>query len=345
MPDSEGAAPQTFDELVGTLQRNFGALTPAQKLLAERVMSDPEGTAFMTITELAAAVGVNEATVVRFAASLGLDGYPGLARLCRERLREQAQLLRRFGNLEQLGSDGRDPLDLAIVFDQANIARTFSRIDRLSWNGAVEALATAPAVHVVGLRKCYAPAFLLGYLLRLVRNDVSVLTPGVGTLTDDLRQLRPEDCFVGIAIHRYTADTVRAFRWAQRVGATTIALTDNPSSPLAIRATHTFYIDTAGVAVLRSVTAFTSLVQALVTAVAAQRAEARSALLVEEELLESFGTYTADESSPPSQTAAQAAAKQAAAKRPVGMRATKQAADRAKGAGRASARPADRHTR
>jgi len=304
MPRPGHTPPQTFDELVGTLQQAFATLTPAQKLLAERVMSDPEGTAFMTITELASAVGVNEATVVRFATNLGLDGYPGLARLCRERLREQAQLLRRFSNLEQLGADSRDPLDLAITFDQANIARTFSRVDRSSWTAAVTALASARAVQVMGLRKCYAPAFLLGYLLRLVRDDVEVLTPAAGTLTDELRHLRAEDCFVGIAIHRYTADTVRAVRWAQRVGATTIALTDNPSSPLAIRATHTFYVDTTGVAVLRSVAAFTSLVQALATAVAMRRGtDVPSALRAEEELLETFGTYAVDEPLPPPLTA------------------------------------------
>jgi DNA-binding MurR/RpiR family transcriptional regulator len=296
MPGPERVAPQTFDELVVVLQRDFDRLTPAQKLLAERVMSDPEGTAFMTVNELAAAVNVNEATVVRFASSLGLDGYPGLARLCRERLREQAQLLHRYRNLEQLGADSRDLLDLAVTFDQANIARTFSRIDRASWTAAVTALATAPTVQVIGLRKCHAPAFLLGYLLGLVRENVSVLTPGPGTLTDDLRHLRAGDCFVAIAIHRYTADTVRAFRWAQRIGATTIALTDNPTSPLASGATHTFFVDTAGVSVLRSVTAFTSLTQALGTAVSVERgAGVRSALLVKEELLAALNTYAEEE--------------------------------------------------
>jgi DNA-binding MurR/RpiR family transcriptional regulator len=300
MPPPGDNAPRTFDELLVALQQGFAALTPSQKLLAERVMSDPEGTAFMSISELAAAVGVNEATVVRFATSLGLSGYPGLTRLCRDRLREQAQLLHRFSNLEQLDGGTRDPLDLAITFDQANIARTFSRIDRSSWAAAVGILASAPRVQVMGLRKCQAVAFLLGYLLRLVREDVETPTPGAGTLTDDLRRLRPGDCFVGISIHRYSAETVKAFRWAQRVGATTIALTDNPSSPLAMRATHTFYVDTTGVAVLRSLTAFTSLVQALATAVAAERGtDVRSALLSEEELLESFGAYFAEETRPP----------------------------------------------
>ena len=296
MPAGHDRPPRTFDELIGALQQTFASLTPSQKLLAERVMSDPEGTAFMTISEMAAAVGVNEATVVRFATSLGLSGYPGLTRLCQQRLREQAQLLHRFANLEQLGDGNRDPLELALEFDRANLMRTFARIDRSSWAAAVHALATAARVQVMGLRKCHSVAFLLGYLLRLVRDDVEVPTPAAGTLTDDLRRLRRGDCFVGISIHRYSADTVKAFRWAQRVGATTIALTDNPSSPLALNATHTFYVDTAGVAVLRSVTAFTALAQALATAVATERGtDVRSGLRVEEDLLEFYGVYAADD--------------------------------------------------
>ncbi|MGW0710720.1 MurR/RpiR family transcriptional regulator [Streptomyces sp. NPDC002643] len=69
-------SPQTYDELLSVLHRRGDSLTRAQRLLADRVMADPEGVAFMTVSELAAAVGVNEATVVRFATSLGLDGYP-----------------------------------------------------------------------------------------------------------------------------------------------------------------------------------------------------------------------------------------------------------------------------
>ncbi|MCQ4082526.1 MurR/RpiR family transcriptional regulator [Streptomyces sp. RB6PN25] len=287
---------QTFDDLATALRERSGKLSPAQKRLAERVMSDPEGVAFMTVTELAATVGVNESTVVRFATSLGLDGYPGLTRLCRERLREQAQLLRRFSQLEAVTGDvgrSRDPLELAMAFDQANIARSLARVDRDSWAEAAKALSSAPRVHVLGLRKCHAPAYLLGYLLRMLRDDVATVPATAGMLTDDLRRVRAGDCFVGIAIHRYSADTVRGFHWAKRQGATTIALTDNQGSPLVPDADQSFFIDTAGVSVLRSMTAFTSLVQALATEVATELgAEARSRLLGEEELLGFLGVYT-----------------------------------------------------
>ncbi|MGW8376633.1 MurR/RpiR family transcriptional regulator [Streptomyces sp. ODS28] len=286
------SAPRTYDELLDELRRRGSALTRSQRLLADRLMADPEGVAFMTVSELAAAVGVNEATVVRFATGLGLEGYPGLTRLCRERLREQAQLLRRYESLERLGAGEEDLVEQSAALDRANVARTFARIAPAVWESAVDALATAPRVHIMGLRKCHAPAYLLGYLLRLLREEVVTLGAGAGTLTDELRTVREGDCFVAMSIHRYAAETVRAAEWARGRGARCVALTDNPSSPLAASADQVFYVDAAGPSVLRSLTAFTSLTQALSAAVAAQLGhEARSSLLQEETLLKEFHTY------------------------------------------------------
>jgi DNA-binding MurR/RpiR family transcriptional regulator len=289
---SSPSAPRTYDELLAELHRRGPALTRSQRLLADRVLADPEGIAFMTVSELAAAVGVNEATVVRFAAGLGLDGYPGLTRLCRERLREQAQLLRRYSSLEQLSSEEGDLLERTVALDRANIARTFARIDPAVWDAAVHALAEAPRVHVMGLRKCHAPALLLGYLLRMLREDVETVTGASGALTDELRRVRKDDCFVALSIHRYSADTVHAMDWARDQGARCVALTDNPASPLAPSADQVFYVDASGPSVLRSLTAFTALVQAMAAGVAQLRGHrARSSLLQEEELLERFRVY------------------------------------------------------
>ncbi|WP_190821544.1 MurR/RpiR family transcriptional regulator [Saccharopolyspora pogona] len=187
-----------------------------------------------------------------------------------------------------------------MAFDQANIARSLSRVDRPSWDAAVAALGSAPRVHVLGCGSASPPAFLLGYLLGMVRDDVATLAQNPGMLTDELRRVGDGDCFVALFIHRYSADTVRAFGWAKRRGATTIALTDNPASPLVGDADHALYLDTTGVSVLRSLTAFTSVVQALATAVAAaQGKQTRFALLVVEELLDEFGVYAGSRITPP----------------------------------------------
>jgi DNA-binding MurR/RpiR family transcriptional regulator len=292
----QGGPGLDFDGLVELLRERWEDLSPSHVRIAERVLADPEGLAFMTITDLALVVGVHESTIVRFATSLGLAGYPALTQICRARLKERAQLLRRFDNLEGLTARDNGPLQQAVSFDQANIARTFARIDTNNWEQAVDVLANAPAIFTLGLRKCYAISFLLGYLLRLLRPGVRALDLSAGTLPEDLALLKPGDAFVGIAIHRYTAESVHAFRWAREHGATTIALTDNEASPLARYATHCFYVDTSGVGVLRSMTAFTAIVQALTTDVAAALGSSvKSALTIEESLHDEFGTYAQPE--------------------------------------------------
>lgn len=285
-------APESFEELLSLLQEHFDSLSPSHKRLAERVMIDPEAIAFMTVSDVGRTVGVNEATVVRFARAMGLRGFPALVELCRQQLRKQAQLLRRFENLEQLDNDSRAN---AVALDQANITRTFARIVEADWDRAVSCLADAPRVHVMGLRKTHAPAYLLGYLLGMLREDVALITGGVGGLADELRRVRPGDCFVAISIHRYVMDTVRGAQWARERGAHVIALTDNPSSPLVSSAHEAFYLDVSSASVLRSMTAFTSVVQALSADVAQRQGHsAREHLLAEEALLSGLDVYTAD---------------------------------------------------
>jgi DNA-binding MurR/RpiR family transcriptional regulator len=291
------AAPATYKELEQLLRRKHDGLTPHQQRLAQRVLSDPEGCAFQTVGQLAASAGVNESTVVRFATALGLRGYPELARLCQQRLQEKAQLIERFEALHYLDGVDAGALASTASFDQANIARTFAGIDERAWAAAVEGLATARLVQVVGLRKSYAPASLLAYLLGLVRDGVVQLGAGHAPLPDALRLLQAGDVVVGLSIHRYVRETLQAVEYAHRRGATTIAFTDNPASPLAGIADTVFYVEVGGVSILRSVTAIVSVVQALANAVAVELGtHTRSRLLLEEELLAEFDVYAADAS-------------------------------------------------
>lgn len=287
--------PTTYKELEELLRARFDQLTPRQRKMAQRILSDPEGCAFQTVTQLASSIGANESTVVRFATSLGLRGYPELARLCQQRLQEKAQLLERFDALRYLESQDGGVLPRAAAFDQANIAHTFAGIDRDSWREAVRMLSRARRVQVIGLRKSQAPASLLAYLLGLVRDEVRQL--GLDDLLPDrLRRLGADDALVAISIHRYVRHTVQALRFARSKGVATIALTDNPGSPLAQHADVVFYVEVAGASILRSMTGFVSLVQALASEVAIELgADTSEALLLEEELLEEFDVYAVGE--------------------------------------------------
>lgn len=266
-------------------------LAAGQRRIARVLLADPEATAFRSIGETAKVAEVHESSLVRFATSLGLPGYPALVRLCRQQLAEQAQLVRRFERTAEL-TETEELLGSVVEHDQQNIARTFARLDQDTWQRVVDLLADAPHAYVIGLRKCFSVAYLLAYLLRMVRPGVRQFAPTAGMIGDDLRDLETGDVFVAVSIHRYTEDTVRAIAEAKRRGLRTIALTDNPASPLVPHADVACYVETGGVTVLRSLSAFVSLAQAMATAVALRSGTStRSELLLDEELLSAFDVY------------------------------------------------------
>lgn len=275
----------------------MSSFAPGQSRIARLLLSDPDATAFRTINATARAADVHESSVVRFAASLGLDGYPALIALCRQHLVDQAHLVRRFENAQSQATGG-DIVSGVVTADSGNLARTFARIDSADWDGAVTVLAEAPNIYVFGMRQCYAMAYLLSYLLHLMRENVYEISTSAGLLVDQLRDMSPGDVFVAVSIQRYTADVVRALAFARRRGLATIVLTDHRASPLAAHGDHVFFVDTAGVSILQSMTAMTCLVQALVTATALRSgAQTRAKLALEEDLFEQFGLYDTDEQS------------------------------------------------
>lgn len=284
---------ETYSQLQAELQSKMESLAPGQQRIARVLLTDPEGTAFRSIAETAKIAEVNQSSLVRFATMLGLKGYPALVRLCREHLADQANLIRRFDRVQQRPGSIQSLFAGVLDHEKDNLTRTYARIDEADWNLAVKSLTDAPWVYVMGLRKCAPVAQLLSYLLRLVRPGVEQIAPAAGMFVDQLRDLDPDGVFVAIAIRRYTADTVRALNYAKNRGLKTIALTDDSASPLARLADTTFYIETEGVTILRSMTVFISIAQTLATAVTIQNgARSRQELLIDEQLLEDFNVYS-----------------------------------------------------
>src|ERR1700753_2698046 len=72
-------------------------LQPSMRQVADRVLADTSRTATLTVTELATASGVSEATVIRFCKAIGFPGCPPL----------RLALAAEAGRAQGAGRDGR----------------------------------------------------------------------------------------------------------------------------------------------------------------------------------------------------------------------------------------------
>lgn len=78
--------PLNFEQLVS---EKYKDLTKSEKQIADYLRANQEESAFLSAGELASRLGLSEATLVRFARSLGLDGYPAMREVLQDNFRRR----------------------------------------------------------------------------------------------------------------------------------------------------------------------------------------------------------------------------------------------------------------
>lgn len=264
-----GGAPTPGEDLLARLRARRADLSPGQARVADHLLARPEDAAFQTAAEVAAAVGVSESLVVRFAAALGYAGYPGLVQELQGRLRARASLpdrMRRRPAALTAATPAAEVWAAVAAQDRANLEATLEDASSSPLEEVVTALLEARTIFVVGLRGSAHLAGLLGLLLDKAGADVRVRTSGDVTLFDRLRTVGPEDVLVAFSFARYTRRTIEALRLARGRGATTVAITDALTAPAVVEADLSLHAHVASASFQHSYAPVVSLLNALVVA-------------------------------------------------------------------------------
>jgi DNA-binding MurR/RpiR family transcriptional regulator len=210
-------------------------LSPKYATLADYVLREPDRVAFMTAAELAQAVDVSEATVIRFASSLSFAGYPAFQREFQRVLQAELTTVRRLQHAIAEG-DG-EPEETIVQRELANVRRTFDQLSPDEVRAAAEAVLAAPAVCVVGLRASACLADYLTYQLAQLRRGVRAIRRG-GADAVEVLLATPGALVVAFAFPRYPRETLELVRAAREARRTVIAITDSFGSPIGEGAAH-----------------------------------------------------------------------------------------------------------
>jgi DNA-binding MurR/RpiR family transcriptional regulator len=213
-------------------------LARAEQRVAKVVLDNPQVVAHRSITEVAEAAGTSETTVTRFCKAIGVGGYPEL------RIALAADTARTAARIDRdLGSDIAPTDDLSQVVgkvafaDARAVEETAEQLDIATLSAVVDAVAGAGRVDVYGVgASAFVAADLQQKLHRIGR--VSFAWSDTHIMLTSAAVLSGGDVAVGISHTGATADTVEALRVAREHGATTVALTNFPRSPISEVADH-----------------------------------------------------------------------------------------------------------
>jgi DNA-binding MurR/RpiR family transcriptional regulator len=228
-------APRAAGSLLGRLRSQLPEFTGALQRVAEQVLADPAAAARATIVELAERSGTSPATVTRFCRALGFEGYADLRLSIAG---ETGRAAREAGWTVDIGREIQptDPLERVLsqimAADTRALAETAALLDLGAVDRAADAVAAAQRVDIYGI----SGSALVGAELQLCLHRIGLASWSWTDVHNGLASaalLRAGDVAIGISHSGQTRETIEMLAEASSSGATTVALTSSPRSPLA----------------------------------------------------------------------------------------------------------------
>ncbi|PSK92335.1 RpiR family transcriptional regulator [Murinocardiopsis flavida] len=210
------------------------SLAPAEQRVANRIVEDPEGVAASSITQLAKSCDTSEATVIRFCRTIDFSGYREL----RLTLATEAGQARgaRTGAREIDGDISPDDTLVAVVEkiafnDSRAVEETAAQLDVDVLQRVIELLAAARRTDIYGVG---ASAFVAAdFQQKLHRIGLpSYAWSDNHVMMTSAALLDGRDVAVAISHSGTTVEPISALAEARRNGATAVAITNFPRSPI-----------------------------------------------------------------------------------------------------------------
>ena len=256
-----------MNNLLSDIQQNINSYSKSQKKIAKFILEQYDKAAFMTAQKLGNEVGVSESTVVRFANTLGYEGFPELQEDLREIAKNKLTTLQRYEiMLEKLGN--KDILSKVINSDISNLKSTLEQIDKEDFDVAVETILRSDKIYVLGVRSSSSLASFFGFYLNLLLENVKLVSStSASEMFEQILKVKEGDVVIGITFPRYSRRTVKALEYAKSQGASVIGITDTPQSPITHCSDISLYAQSSMVSFVDSLVAPLSLINALIVAI------------------------------------------------------------------------------
>ena len=285
-----------YNDILSRIEDMTPGFSKGQKLIASYLLANFERAAYMTASRLGDEAGVSESTVVRFAGEIGLSGYPELQRELQESVRKRLNSVQRI-DVANERLMGRDAVSAVLSSDMENIKYTMERLDRSSFDAAVQAILDARMIYLIGMRSASCLAEFLNHYLSLVFDNVRLVHTTSGSeIFEQLRTVSGDDVMIAVSFPRYSSRIVNAVSFAAERGAKVIALTDSKLSPIAADAFAVLEARSDMASFVDSLAAPLSVINALIAAVGMKKREQVSATL--EELEAVWARYNVYDANP-----------------------------------------------
>ena len=246
----------------------YPQFTKSQKKLADFIATHYQEAAFMTASQLAHRLHVNEATVIRFAQRLDYMGYPQLATSIQEIVKRELAAI--ATPLE--AANANDTFLRILANEGESLRRATGRLTPDLADEVLAVLREAKKIYLLGQGIAAHLAGIFAWGLRAGGYAAEWVSGDAASLALALSNLSDEEVGIGFCLDE-ASEVANALKFAREGGSRTVAFAPSSVSPIARAADLAIICPTDGFLLFPSVTVLAALIDAFLQLLATQDAE------------------------------------------------------------------------
>lgn len=268
--------PSDYEALIRLIHERFDAMSKTYQKISMYLTQNPNEIAVHSVNAIAERCGIHASSFVRFAQSLGYNGFKDLQSLFQRRLVTAAPGFEaRVRALEEDLEKRDDPSDIGflrdlVVTDIASLEELLEDTSADDLAAAADLLSAADTVFLLGQLRSAPVVEFLRYMLTMIGKRCVLLDPSGGLATHMTRTMTERDVLLAVSFRYYANEVVSIVETAGRERRPVIAISDSTLSPLAKSAHVLFAVPEHHHTFSRSLAAPMCIAQALVLATAAR---------------------------------------------------------------------------
>ena len=222
--------------ILAQIRAILASLNPIERLIADRVLADPEGVITSSISEISEQAGASPASVVKFCRSLGLKGFAEFKiTLTRDLAQSGMPAMPGVGGVQE-----RAVLARVFHFHAQSLRETLQLNPTDTFERVAHALESAHRIEFFSIGLSYPVAYTAYSKFVLLGLPVATEADAHVQLIK-ATQLKSGDLAFAISCSGTTRETVQCLEVARAHGATTVCITNAMKSPIAIKSDLALY--------------------------------------------------------------------------------------------------------
>jgi len=214
------------------IREKYSCLTKSQKKVGEYIMKNLKQVAFMSTLDIASQLKLSDATIIRFARSIGFNGYPEM----RDAIKREISYYDSPDELIFRKQDFDPELNNIVMHviknDMQSQKSFYKNFDYSKIDSVVSDIYAADVIHIIGIGTDRIIALFLDWYLRVMGFNVICYTESGFNLAAKISNLKTNDLIIMGTNPRHLKDEKNILENARKTGTKTIGITTMEPSEL-----------------------------------------------------------------------------------------------------------------